>query len=440
MSVQTQYAKNGSVHLAYQVQGAGPHDLVFMADWITHVDRFVELPDLARFMDRLTAFGRVIMTDIRGVGASDHVAPEEMRREDWIGDIAAVMAAAGSTRATIIALGHAGQLAMLFAAAHPEATSSLILLNSYARLVRADDYQPGMPPALQQQVLDYISQNFGNGNLVRLLSPSIADNPGVVEWWAKTERLCGSPGRAVAHQRVILALDVRDVLPQIKAPTLIVHSKNHLLYRPGHARYLAERIAGARDLEMPGADHWLLADALYAEIEEFITGVRPAPEPDRILATLLFTDLVGSTEKVAAMGDRGWRKLLDAHDRVHRECVASHRGRIVNWTGDGALATFDAPTRAIRCALAIHAALLPLGLELRAGMHAGEIELDSDGRLGGIAVHIGARVAATAGAGQILVSSTVRDLTAGSGFRFEDEGMHVLKGVAEEWRLLALSA
>lgn len=440
MSGQTRYARNGSVHLAYQVWGAGPRDIVFIPDWITHIDVIAELPDLARFMERLTAFGRVIMTDMRGEGASDHGAHEETQREDWIGDIAAVMAAAGSTRATLIGWGHGGQLAMLFAAAHPEATSSLILMNSYARLARADDYRPGLPPAMQQLFLNVLTERFGDGSLIRVLAPSIAGNPGVVEWWAKAERLAGSPGRIVAKQRAILALDVRDVLPQIQVPTLIMHSKDHLLYRPDHSHYLAERIAGARYCELPGADHWPLSDALYAEIEEFVTGVRPAPEPDRILATLLFTDLVGSTEKAAALGDRVWRNVLDAHDRIQRECVAAHRGRILNWAGDGVLATFDAPARAIRCAMAVRTALRPLGLELRAGVHTGEIELDADDRLRGINVHIGARVAAAAGAGQILVSSTVRDLAVGSGFRFEDRGMHVLKGVAEEWRLFAVGA
>lgn len=436
MSQQTRYAKGGTVHIAYKILGDGPSDIVLIPDWITHIDVILELPELNRFLERLSAFGRVIMMDMRGVGASDAVAHEETQQSDWIADIAAVMAAAGSDRATVIGMGHGGQLAMLFAAAHPKATSSLILMNSYARLSRADDYRPGMPITMQEQVVAALSQNFGTGNMIYLLGPSIAKNPGAIGWWAKTERLSGSPGRAIAKQRAIFATDVREVLPQIKVPTLVVHSKDHMIYRTDHARYLAERISGSRYCELPGSDHWPLSDSLYAEIEEFVTGQRPAPEPDRILATLLFTDIVGSTEKVVAMGDQGWRNVLDAHDRILRDCVAAHGGRIANWAGDGVLATFDAPTRAIRCAIALRTAMQPLGLELRAGVHTGEVE-DID-RLRGITVHIAARVAAAAPSGQIMVSSTVRDLTTGSNFRFEDRGVHTLKGVADEWRLFAV--
>jgi class 3 adenylate cyclase len=434
----TRYAKNGNVHLAYQVRGAGALDIVLLPDWMTHIDVLGEMPEFGRFLDRLAGLGRLITTDIRGVGASDPVEHGETRREDWIGDIAAVMAAAGSARASLVGLGHGGQLAMLFAAAHPEATASLILVNTFARLARADDYRPGIPLALQQLLLRWLTEHFGDGSLIDSLGPSIANNPGAREWWAKNERLSSSPGRAIAKQKAVFALDVRDVLPQIKAPTLIMHSKDHVLYRADHARYLAEHIAGARYCELPGADHWPMADALYAEIEEFVTGVRPAPESDRVLATLLFTDLIGSTEKAAELGDRGWRNVLDTHDRIQRQCVAVHRGRIANWSGDGVLAVFDAPARAIRCAIAIRDALRPFGLELRAGVHTGEIE-DAE-RMRGITVHIGARVSAAAGSGQILVSSTVRDLATGSGFRFEDQGMHVLKGIDEKWRLFALCA
>jgi class 3 adenylate cyclase len=310
-------------------------------------------------------------------------------------------------------------------------------MNSYARLARADDYRPGLPPALQQRAIEGL-RNFGDGSLIRVLAPSIADTPGVLDWWAKTERLAGSPGRAIVKQRAILALDIRDVLPRISAPTLLLHSRDHLLYRPAHSQWLAEHIAGARYVELPGADHWPLGDELYAEIEEFVTGVRPEPEVDRVLATLLFTDLVGSTEKAVALGDHKWRNLLDAHDRIQREQVAAHRGRIIDWAGDGVLSAFDAPARAIRCAVAVRNALRPLGLEIRAGVHTGEVEIDGD-RFRGITVHVGARVGAAAGAGQILVSSTVRDLAAGSGFRFEDRGMSTLKGIEAPWHLFAVT-
>jgi class 3 adenylate cyclase len=438
MSEQTRYAKSGAVHIAYQIWGEGPYDMLFIPDWITHTDLFSGLPELARFLERLSGFGRLIMMDMRGVGASDAVAHEETQPSDWIGDIAAVMAAAGSDRAALIGLGHGGQHMMLFAAAHPEAVSSLILMNSYARLARADDYRPGMPITTQEKAVAALSQNFGTGNMIYLLAPSIANNPGAIGWWAKTERLSASPGRAIAKQRAIFATDVREVLPQIKVPTLIVHSKDHMLFRADHARYLNECIAGSRYCELPGSDHWPLSDLLYAEIEEFVTGQRPAPEPERILATLLFTDIVGSTEKVTAIGDSGWRNVLDAHDCILRDCVARYGGRIANWAGDGVLATFNTPTRAIRCAMALHTAIQPLGLELRAGVHTGEVE-DID-RLRGITVHIAARVAAAAPSGRIMVTSTVRDLTTGSNFRFEDRGVHALKGVADEWRLFVVGS
>jgi len=438
MKAETRYASNGSVSLAYQVHGNGPHDLLFIPDWLSHLEMITELPDLAHFMERLTGFARVIMTDMRGTGASDPVPDAETRREDWIGDVAAVMAAANCPRPILLGMGHGAQIAMLFAAARPEATEALILMNAYARLARADDYRPGLPPALQETTVATIARHFGDGSIIRLLAPSLADAPGALDWWARVERIQGSPARAVAKQRAIFALDVRDVLPEIEAPTLIVHSRDHLLYRPDHARYLAEHIAHTRYCELPGADHWPLGDTLYAEVEEFVTGMRPAPEPDRVLATVLFTDLVGSTVRAATLGDHGWRRLLDAHDRIQRETVAAHRGRIVDWAGDGVFATFDGPARAIRCAAAVRAALRPLGLELRAGVHAGEVEVDGD-RLRGITVHVGARVGAAAAGGETLVSSTVRELAAGSGFRFEDRGVITLKGVPDAMRLFAVT-
>jgi class 3 adenylate cyclase len=257
-----------------------------------------------------------------------------------------------------------------------------------------------------------------DGSLIGFLGPSIADDPGVLEWWAKIERLACSPGAALSKKRAILAVDVRHTLARIRAPTLIVHSIDHALYRLDHARYLCEHIANARLRELPGADHWPLGDALPAEIEEFITGVRPAPEPDRMLTTLLFTDIVDSTTKAAALGDHAWRSLLDTHDRIQRECVAAHGGRIVDWAGDGVFATFDSPVRALRCATALRSALRPLHIELRAGVHTGEVEVDGQ-RLRGITVHIGARIAASAAAGETVVSSTVRDLVGGSALRFE---------------------
>ena len=437
MKVQTKYARNGDVHIAYQVSGAGP-DILFIPDWLSHIDCVAELPELARFMERLSAFGRLIMMDMRGVGASDPVVHDQTTREEWIGDIAAVIAAAGVSKPTLLGMGHSGQLCMLFAAAHPEATRAMILMNGYARLSRADDYRPGMPLPVQQQVLKTLADTYGDGTMIRVLAPSIAEAPGALDWWAKTERLAASPGRAIAKQKAILALDVRDVLPAIKVPTLLLHSKYHLLYRPDLSRFLAEQIAGSRYVELPGADHWPLGEELYVEIEEFVTGKRPAPEPERILATLLFTDLVGSTQRAEVMGDRLWRNLLDSHDRILRECVANHRGQVMNWAGDGMVAKFDGPARAVRCAIAARAALQRLGLEVRAGVHTGEVELETDDRLRGLNVHIGARVAAAAGSGEIFASSTVRDLAGGSGLRFDDRGMHAFKGVPDEWRLYAV--
>jgi class 3 adenylate cyclase len=438
MMSQTRYATSGDVELAYRVWGEGPHDIVLILDWMSHVEVITELPDLMRYLERLSSFGRVVMTDMRGIGASDPVPYAETRREDWVSDVAAVMAAAGSTRATVVGMGHAGQVAMLFAAEHPEATAALILINSYARLARADDYRAGLPPSVQEQVIGTIAEHYGDGSMIRVLAPSLAAAPGAIEWWAKIERLGGTPRRAVAKQKAIFTVDIRDVPPRITVPTLLLHSKDHLLYRPALSQYLAEHIAGAVYREVPGTDHWPIGEDVWSSIQEFITGERPAPEMERELMTLLFTDLVGSTEKAATLGDHAWRNVLASHNRIQKEQVAAHRGRIIDWAGDGVLATFDAPARAIRCAVAVRAALRPLGLDIRAGVHTGEVEVDAD-RVRGINVHIGARVAAAASAGQILVSSTVRDLAGGSGFRFEDRGMHALKGVSEEWRLFAVA-
>jgi pimeloyl-ACP methyl ester carboxylesterase len=440
---ETQYAKSGDFHIAYQVSGAGPLDLVFIHGWISHIEHMWEEPRLARFLDRLASFARLIVLDKRGTGLSDPVPLDRLPTlEERMDDLRAVMDAVGSKRAALMGTSEAGALSLLFAATYPSRTAALVLLNSYARLAHATDYPQGIPTQQAEALLRAIEEGWGKGVAFEALVASQPDNAPMKAWWARYQRLAASPGAAVTLLRSAFETDARSVLPAITVPVLVLHRAGDPFAGPEHGRYLAEHIPGAQFVELPGVDHLFFAegvDYLLAEIQEFLTGVREAREPDRVLATVMFVDIAGSTEHATRLGDREWRDLLDRYYAIVRRQLARFRGREIDTAGDGFFATFDGPARAIRCARAIVDEVGTLGIDVRIGIHSGECEVIGD-KVGGIAVHTGARIAAQAGTSEVLVSSTVRDLVAGSGIRFEDRGRHSLKGVPGEWSLFAVAA
>jgi len=434
---ETQYARSGDIHIAYQVLGDGAVDLVQVPGY-QHVEMLWEWPAAAQMMRRLASFSRLILFDKRGTGLSDPVPLTTLPTlEEWMDDVRAVMDAVGSERAAIMAFFEGGPMAMLFAATYPDRTSALVLVNTYARLARAEGYPWGVPPERLEAALEKSRTSWRTGGSIDWLVPSRANDPEYRNWNARYERASASPGTFAAIARVNAQVDVRHVLSAIQAPTLVLHSRDNPWIRVGHGRYLAENIAGAQYVEVDSPDTFYTDPQPYDEIEEFITGVRPAPQRDRVLATVLFTDIVDSTKHAARVGDARWHELLDSHHAMVRRELANARGREVKTLGDGFLATFDGPARAIHCAHAILDRVRGLGLDVRAGLHTGECEVIGDD-VGGIAVHIAARVAALAEPGELLVSSTVKDLVAGSGIRFIERGTHELKGVPEEWHLFAL--
>ena len=437
----TRYARSGDVHLAYQVVGDGPRDVVLSLDWASHLEVLWEQPFVQELVSALARFSRVLWFDMRGVGLSDRLLDAPVAPEDWIDDIAAVMDAAGSERASLVAHGHAAQMALMAAATHPDRIESLVLVNGFARLARAEDYPAGIPAEAAGATLEQVAETWGRGTMAALLGPSVVANPGMTEWYGRLERFSASPGTALARMRAILELDVRDVLPLVTVPTLVIQNAGDVYVRAGHGRYLAEHIAGAELLERESADHWPVPDLdLLVAIEEFITGTRvEEPEVDRVLTTVLFVDVVGSTERVSELGDRRWRALLDQFVGTVEGQLLAHRGVLVQRAGDGILATFDGPARGIRCAWGIRDAVRRSGLEVRSGLHTGELT-QRNGDVAGIAVHIGARVSELAGPGEVLVTRTVRDLVAGSGIAFDDRGEFPLKGVGERWELYATTS
>lgn len=436
---ETRYAQSGDVNIAYQVVGTGPRDLIYVPGWASNIEVYWEEPRAARFFERLASFSRLILFDKRGTGLSDRVAdmPDLETRMD---DLRAVMDAESVQRAALIGVSEGGPMSVLFAATYPDRTTALIAIGSFPRRVQAPDFPFGPTKEEFERFVAGAVGGWGGPAQLQTRAPSVANDVRFAEWYSRYLRLSASPGAVMALMKMNAEIDVRHVLPTVQVPTLIVHKTGDRLIPVACSRYMAERIPGAKFVELPGHDHipFIEPDGILDEIEEFLTGVRHGPEPDRVLATVLFTDIVGATERAAALGDRRWRDLLDAHHAVVRDQLARFRGREIDTAGDGFLAAFDGPARAVRAAATISGEVRRLGLEVRAGLHTGECEVMGS-KLGGIAVHIGARIAALANGGEVLVSNTVKDLVAGSGLKFEDRGVHVLKGVPGDWHIFAVA-
>jgi class 3 adenylate cyclase/alpha-beta hydrolase superfamily lysophospholipase len=447
----TKYARSGEYHIAYQVIGEGPPDLVYVPGWISHLDLYWEEPSVAQFLRRLASFSRLIVFDKRGIGLSDPVPPENMPNlEERTDDVRAVLDAAGSERAAVLGQGYGCPIALFFAASHPERVTHLVL---YAPTVKAglrtDDY-PWGPSEEDQRAWRDATAEWGTDEFaeswVARLAPSAADDRQFVGWAARMMRTAASPATFRAFGRMQSLMDAREVLPLIHVPTLILGRTDACLPKGPvdvppleEARYTADRISGAKLATVPGRDYlpWVGdQESIVAEVGKFVTGAAPAREADRVLLTVLFTDIVDSTKRAAELGDKRWRELLERHNALVRRHIDEYRGREVDRAGDGFMTTFDGPARAIRCAQAIVASAAREGVEIRAGVHSGEVELLEQG-IGGIAVHVGARVAGLAAPGEVLVTTTVRDLVAGSGIAFVERGSHELKGVPGEWDLLS---
>jgi class 3 adenylate cyclase len=438
---ETKYAWLGGDRIAYQVLGQGPPDLVMTRGGYGHLDTAWEDPGFTLFVRSLASFSRLILFDRRGMGASDLLPQAPLPPwESYAEELAAVLDAVGSERAAILAEMDGGPLALFFAGTRPDRTSALILANTWAKFVAADDYPIGISAEVVEAILAQYDQGWGTDALLAVLLPSRAGDERFRHYYMKMQRAVASPKAAQPFWRSMLEVDVRTVLPLIQVPTLVLHRRDVQLLPIEHGRYLAEHIPEAKLVELPGADLplvWEEPQLALDLIEEFLTGVRRAVEPNRVLATVLFTDIVDSTKLASRLGDRRWRELLNTHDDVARQTVEEFNGQLVQTTGDGILATFDGPGRGIGCAAALRDQLAGIGLHIRSGLHTGEVELRGDG-IGGIAVHIAARVMATAGSGEILASRTVRDLIVGSDVTLEDRGIHPVKGVQGTWELFAV--
>ena len=432
------YATNGDVHIAYQVVGDGPFDLVYTPGIWSNLEIIWEWPAAAAYLEGLASFSRLILFDMRGVGLSDRGSQPPIL-ELQTDDITAVMDAAGSEQAAVFGGARGAAATMLFAASRPERTRALVLYAPTAKTVRSPDWPFAKTEEEMAAFYERFVSEMGTGENLDLQGPS--HDARFKQWWARFERLVATPGAYRELAGIFKDLDVRQVLPLIQVPTLVLHRTDDRIVPVEQGRAIAERIAHATLRELPGVDHIpFLGDweSLAGEIQEFLTGARSAVERDRVLATVLFTDIVASTRKAAELGDRRWSELLAEQRVVVRRQLAVFRGVERDTAGDGFMATFDGPARAIRCAGAIVEAVKPLGIEVRAGIHTGECELLADDGLAGIAVHLAARICSEAGPGEVVVSSTVRDLVAGSGVQFQDLGLHELKGVPEPWRLLRL--
>lgn len=436
MRPKTRYANSNGVFVAYQAFGSGPHDLILVPGFVSNVEVAWEEPGVVRFLERLASFSRVIMFDKRGTGLSDRggTAPTLEERMD---DMLAVMKAERCQRAALLGASEGGSMSILFAATFPERTTALILYGSYAKGVWSEDYPWMLTGEQYERWIDDIPRTWGDPEMLKYWAPSVADDEYLSAWWGKFMRAGASPGAAVDLIRLYAAIDVRSILNSIQVPTLVLHRTGDRTVRVGAGRHLAQNIPGAKYVELPGIDHlwWVKEDGqITSEIEQFLLGDRPVMSLERTLATVLFTDIVASTAKALQAGDEQWLQLMEQHDRIVRQEISNFQGREIRSTGDGFLITFDGPSRAVFCAGKIRRAMENLGLHIRAGIHTGEIELKG-GEIGGIGVHIAARVMDKAGASTIMVSSTVRDLMVGSEVIFEDRGEHTLKGIEGEWRL-----
>ncbi|HEX2154652.1 MAG TPA: adenylate/guanylate cyclase domain-containing protein [Acidimicrobiia bacterium] len=435
---ETRYARSDGVSIAYQVIGDGPRDLVYVPGWISNVEVMWEDPTLARFLRRLAAFSRLITFDKRGTGLSDPVPTDQLPTlEVRMDDVRAVMDSVGSETATLFGHSEGGNMCLLFAATYPERTDGLVLTGSYVKRIASEDY-PWAPTWEERlQAIEATEQTWPDPIKVEVLAPSRAGDPAFRTWMARYARLSASPRAAAAFLRMNSQIDVTSILPAIRVPTLLLYRVDDTDVHIDEGRYIASKIPEARLVELSGADHFFWAgdtEALLAEIEEFVTGHRHSPQADRVLATVLLTDIVSSTQTASALGDRAWTDRLERHNAVVRAELTRWRGREVNTTGDGFVATFDGPARAINCARAVTEAVKPLELEVRCGLHTGEVEVVGDD-VAGVAVHIAARIAAEAGPGEVMVSRTVKDLVAGGGFQFQSDGTRSLKGIPDEWEL-----
>jgi class 3 adenylate cyclase/pimeloyl-ACP methyl ester carboxylesterase len=442
MAPATRYARSGEASIAYQVVGDGGLDLLFLTGWVTQIEQLWEAPANRRFLERLASFGRLIMFDSRGTGLSDRVLVEysvEQEAQDAI----AVLDAAGSERAAVLTYAFGGLVGAQLAADRPERIGALVMYASMARTSWAADYDWAMTSEEREELSERNVATWGEANSIAMSAwaPSMAEDPALVAWFARMQRLAASPGEARIISRAMVDLDVRDALPRIRVPTLIMHRPRELVWDVRHSRYLAEHIPDARYLELDGVDSFPFvgdSDAIIEETQEFLTGVRSGGELTRALRTVMFTDIVDATSRAANLGDRRWRDLLAQHERDVREELTRFDGREVKTVGDGFIATFDGPpSRALRCARAVTRAARELGVEVRIGIHTGECELIGDD-VGGMAVHIASRVSGLAGPSEILVSGTVFGTVVGGPFTFEDRGFHELKGVPGRWPLFAL--
>jgi pimeloyl-ACP methyl ester carboxylesterase len=437
-AIDTRYARSGELNIAYQVFGSGAMKLVLIPGWASHVENVWTLRAFAEFAEKLVHLATVVMLDRRGTGLSDTVSnPPTL--EERMDDVRAVLDAVGWQRAAIWGISEGGPMAMMFAATYPERTAALLLYGTFARFSRCEGYPHGYPPEANARWVPALDTTWGTGELSRSFAPSVTGDAPTLRLLARLERMAMSPGTARRLFAMMTELDVRHVLPAIRVPTLVLHRSDDKPVRVGHARYLAEHIAAARYVELPGSDHmpWYGdVDSLLGEVSEFLTGERRQLEADRVLTTILFCDIVDSTQRLAELGDLGWKQVLARFYALVDDELQRHRGRKLDTAGDGLFAAFDGPARAVRCGAALARAVQALGVQLRVGVHTGECEVFGD-KYSGMAVHLGARVASAAQPGQVVVSSTVTNLVVGSGIRFDDLGLRTLKGIPGEWHLFA---
>ena len=438
----TSYARSGDVSIAYQVFGEGDLDLLHVPGFVNQVEMVWDYEPSRRWLERLAAFSRVITFDRRGTGLSDPVSGTPTL-DDRMDDLRAVMDAAGSERAALMGISEGVPLCLLFAATYPERVRALVSYGGSARSTYAEDYPWALPAeALAESAIELILPGWGDGSVIEVTAPSQAENPAAREFMGRLTRATASPGTMMRMSQAFVETDVRDIVPSVHVPVLVLHRRRDRLVNVRNGRWLDEHLPDSRMVELEGDDHngWYeTPEVTLGEVEEFLTGARAAVEPERVLATVLFTDIVDSTRTATELGDRRWREVLEDHQREVRAALGRYGGREVKSTGDGFLATFQGPARAIECAREILTAAEPLGIQVRAGLHTGECEvMDED--IGGIAVHIAARVSANAGPGEVVVSRTVKDLVAGSGIAFADRGTHTLKGVPDTWQLYAVAA